>query len=46
MAATHGSKEEGDLLAQTLAAEKEADKMLSDIAENDMNDEAKEEKII
>ena len=44
LAKTLGQTDVADLLAQTLMEEKEADQMLSDIAENDINYEASTEK--
>jgi len=43
LAKTMGRTEVADLLAQTLAEEKEADQLLTEIAENNINDEAEEE---
>jgi ferritin-like metal-binding protein YciE len=43
LAKTLGQTDVADLLAQTLMEEKEADQMLSDIAENDINYEASTE---
>jgi len=43
LAKTMGNEEVADILAQTLEEEKQADKLLSQIAENNINWEAEEE---
>lgn len=43
LAKTMGRTEVADLLAQTLAEEKEADQLLTEIAENNINEEAEDE---
>lgn len=45
LAKTMGRQEVADLLAQTLAEEKETDQLLTEIAESSINEEAQEEQV-